>query len=37
MIQGLIVQSLLAGQVDQIRKAAPGVFSVYLRGIRVKS
>lgn len=33
-IQGLVMQSLLSGKVDQIRDAAPGVFAIYLRGIR---
>lgn len=32
-IQGLVVQSLLAGRVAQIRRDAPGVFAVYRRGI----
>jgi len=33
-IQGLIMQSLLAGNVAHIRKHAPGVFTIYCRGIR---
>ena len=33
-IQGLIMQSLLAGNVEQIREHAPRVFTIYLRGIR---
>lgn len=33
-IQGLIMQSLLAGDVDRIRLDAPRVFDIYLRGIR---
>jgi AcrR family transcriptional regulator len=33
-IQGLIMQSLLAGKVGQIRQHAPRVFTIYLRGIR---
>lgn len=33
-IQGLIMQSLLAGNVEQIRQHAPRVFTLYLRGIR---
>lgn len=33
-IQGLIMQSLLAGNVEQIREYAPRVFTIYLRGIR---
>ena len=33
-IQGLIMQSLLAGNVDYIRKHAPRVFTIYRRGIR---
>jgi len=33
-IQGLIMQSLLAGNVGHIRTHAPGVFAIYRRGIR---
>lgn len=32
-IQGLVMQSLLAGDVARIRRDAPGVFSIYRRGI----
>ena len=32
-IQGLLMQSLLAGDVARIRRDAPGVFSIYRRGI----
>jgi len=32
-IQGLVMQSLLAGNVARIRHDAPGVFSIYRRGI----
>lgn len=32
-IQGLVMQSLLAGKVRQIRRDAPAVFSIYRRGI----
>jgi hypothetical protein len=35
-IQGLVMQSLLAGDPDFIRRNAPGVFAVYCRGIRRK-
>jgi AcrR family transcriptional regulator len=35
-IQGLVMQSLLAGDADFIRRNAPGVFAVYCRGIRRK-
>lgn len=35
-IQGLIMQSLLAGNVNLIRENAPRVFAIYLRGIRRK-
>jgi len=34
-IQGLVMQSLLAGDVARIRRDAPGVFSIYRRGIGV--
>jgi len=32
-IQGLVMQSLLAGDVARIRHKAPGVFAIYRRGI----
>lgn len=32
-IQGLVMQSLLAGQVSRIRRDAPAVFAIYRRGI----
>ncbi len=35
MIQGLVMQSLLAGDVDRIRRDAPGVFAIFRRGIEV--
>lgn len=34
MLQGLVVQSLLAGDVGHIRHDAPRVFAIYRRGIR---
>ena len=33
-IQGLVMQSLLAGDVKRIRRDAPRVFDIYRRGIR---
>lgn len=33
-IQGLVMQSLLAGDLGRIREDAPRVFAIYLRGIR---
>jgi TetR/AcrR family transcriptional regulator len=33
-IQGLVMQSLLAGNVRRIRSAAPGAFAIFSRGIR---
>ena len=36
-IQGLVMQSLLAGDVSRIRRDAPGVFAIYRRGIGVAS
>ena len=33
-LQGLVMQSLLAGEVERIRHDAPGVFEIYLRGVR---
>lgn len=32
-IQGLVMQSLLAGKVCRIRRDAPAVFAIYRRGI----
>lgn len=32
-IQGLVIQSLLAGDVERIRRDAPRVFAIYKRGI----
>ena len=32
-IQGLVMQSMLAGDVERIRRDAPGVFAIYRRGI----
>lgn len=32
-IQGLVMQSLLAGDVERMRRDAPRVFAIYLRGI----
>lgn len=32
-IQGLVMQSLLAGEVRRMRREAPGVFAIYRRGI----
>ena len=33
-IQGLVMQSLLAGDVGRLRADAPGAFAIYRRGIR---
>jgi TetR/AcrR family transcriptional regulator len=33
-IQGLIMQSMLSGELPRIRDNAPGVFTIYLRGLR---
>lgn len=33
MLQGLVMQSLLAGDVERIRRDAPRVFAIYRRGI----
>jgi AcrR family transcriptional regulator len=32
-VQGLVMQSMLAGDVERIRRDAPRVFAIYLRGI----
>jgi TetR/AcrR family transcriptional regulator len=34
MVQGLVVQSLVSGEVGSMRAKAPGSFAIYLRGIR---
>lgn len=36
-VQGLVMQSLLAGDVKRIRRDAPGVFAIYRRGIGASS
>lgn len=36
-IQGLVMQSLLAGDVERMRRDAPMVFAIYRRGIRSAS
>ncbi|NLA67500.1 MAG: TetR/AcrR family transcriptional regulator [Gammaproteobacteria bacterium] len=33
-IQGLVMQAMVAGEVARIRRAAPGVFAIYRRGIQ---
>ena len=33
-IQGLVMQSLLAGEVQRMRRDAPRVFAIYRNGIR---
>lgn len=35
-VQGLVMQTLLSGQVQAMGPQAPGVFSIYLRGITCK-
>lgn len=35
-IQGLVMQSLLSGDIQRIRADAPGVFAIYQRGVRSK-
>ena len=32
-VQGLVIQSLLSGNIEHIRKTAPGVFAIYRRGV----
>jgi len=36
-IQGLVMQSLIAGKMTPIRRAAPGVFAIFVRGLRSAS
>ena len=33
-IQGLVMQSMLSGDIQRIRTDAPGVFAIYQRGVR---
>lgn len=33
-IQGLVIQSLMSGDVSKIRLPAPEVFGIYLRGLK---
>ena len=33
MLQGLVMQSLLSGDITQMRRDAPGVFAVFARGL----
>lgn len=33
-IQGLVMQSMLSGDIERMRSDAPGVFAIYQRGIR---
>ena len=35
-IQGLVMQSLLSGDVQAIARQAPGVFAIFVRGIAAK-
>jgi hypothetical protein len=35
-VQGLVMQSMLTGQVQAMATQAPGVFAIYLRGINNK-
>ena len=35
-VQGLVMQSLMSGQVQAMAAQAPGVFSIYLRGLTLK-
>lgn len=37
MVQGLVMQSLLSGDVGAIRKAGPALFAIYRRGIATKT
>ena len=36
LIQGLVIQSLMAGDTSRLKKDAPGAFAIYLSGIRRK-
>jgi AcrR family transcriptional regulator len=37
MVQGLVLQSLIAGKVTRIGELAPAVFEIYLSGIRAEA
>ena len=37
MLQGLVMQSLISGDITQVRRDAPGVFAVFARGLRGQS
>lgn len=37
MIQGLVMQSLISGDIRRILKEAPGAFAIFLRGIQRKT
>jgi AcrR family transcriptional regulator len=36
-IQGLVMQSMLSGDIERIRTGAPGVFAIYQRGIEKRN
>jgi hypothetical protein len=36
-IQGLVMQSMLSGDIERIRTDAPGVFAIYQRGIEKRN
>jgi TetR/AcrR family transcriptional regulator len=36
-VQGLVMQALIAGDVQRIRDDAPRVLAIYLRGIRART
>ena len=36
MIQGLVIQSLMAGDAERLKKDAPGAFAIYLNGISIR-
>ncbi len=35
-IQGLVMQSMISGDATRVRRDAPGVFAIYLQGIRCR-
>lgn len=37
MLQGLVMQSLLSGDISHVRRDAPGVFALFARGVQAQS
>ena len=37
MIQGLVIQAMLAGDIRRMKSQAPALFALFLQGIGVRS